>query len=69
MIDPGIFTGLLHDLGVKGIEVEELWGLDPDLIAQLEPVHALVFLFKWIGKGSNDMDGTFVEPDGNHYFA
>ncbi|GAA5992938.1 hypothetical protein JCM5350_007811 [Sporobolomyces pararoseus] len=67
--DPGIFTGILHDLGVKGLEVEELWGLDPDLLKQLEPVHALVFLFKWVGGSTEKMDGAFVEPDGNHYFA
>lgn len=68
-LDPGIFTGILHDLGVKGLEVEELWGLDPDLLKQLEPVHALVFLFKWVGGSTEKMDGSFVEPDGNHYFA
>lgn len=67
--DPGIFTGLLHDLGVKGLEVEELWGLDSDLLKQLSPVHALVFLFKWVGGSTEGMDGTFAEPPGDHYFA
>ncbi|GAA5847678.1 hypothetical protein JCM3766R1_002446 [Sporobolomyces carnicolor] len=69
--DPGIFTGLLHDLGVEGLEVEELWGLDPDLLRQLEPVRALVFLFKWTSHSSEKMDGSFVEPnpDADHYFA
>ncbi|GAA5926250.1 uncharacterized protein JCM15063_000226 [Sporobolomyces koalae] len=67
--DPGIFTGLLHDLGVRGLEVEELWGLDADLLAQLAPVHALIFLFKWIGGGNDKMDGAFDEPEGQHYFA
>ncbi|GAA6064723.1 hypothetical protein JCM10212_005846 [Sporobolomyces blumeae] len=67
--DPGVFTGLLHDLGVTGLEVEELWGLDQDLLKQLEPVHALVFLFKWIGHGTETMDGSFVTPSRPHYFA
>ncbi|GAA5886865.1 hypothetical protein JCM16303_006739 [Sporobolomyces ruberrimus] len=67
--DPGIFTGLLHDLGVKGLEVEELYSLDPSLLSQLSPVHALVFLFKWVGGSTDKMDGTFFEPEGTHYFA
>ncbi|GAA5897676.1 ubiquitin carboxyl-terminal hydrolase [Sporobolomyces salmoneus] len=67
--DPGIFTGLLHDLGVKGLEVEELWGLDAELLKQLEPVHALVFLFKWVGGATDKMDGTFVEAEEGTYFA
>ncbi|GAA6025491.1 hypothetical protein JCM11491_002837, partial [Sporobolomyces phaffii] len=67
--DPGVFTGLLHDIGVKGLEVEELWGLDADLLKQLEPVHALVFLFKWVGGATDKMDGTFVDPAPGHYFA
>lgn len=34
--DPGVFTGLLHELGVKGLEVEELYGLDADLLRELQ---------------------------------
>lgn len=33
--DPGVFTGLLHELGVRGLEVEELWGLDQALLQEL----------------------------------
>lgn len=33
--DPGVFTRLLTDLGVKGLRVEELWGLDSGLLDQL----------------------------------
>ncbi|KAI5477221.1 ubiquitin carboxyl-terminal hydrolase L5 [Pseudohyphozyma bogoriensis] len=35
--DPGIFTGLLKELGVTGLEVEELWGLEqlPELSQQV----------------------------------
>jgi ubiquitin carboxyl-terminal hydrolase L5 len=34
--DPGIFTGLLKELGVKGLEVEELYGLEPELLQDLQ---------------------------------
>lgn len=37
--DPGVFTGILHELGVRGVQVEELWGLDADLLKELEYVH------------------------------
>ncbi|KAK4704083.1 hypothetical protein P7C70_g2128, partial [Phenoliferia sp. Uapishka_3] len=68
--DPGVFTGLLAELGVKGLEVSELWGLDAELLNDLKPVHALIFLFKWIGNGNaTKPDGTFETPDGPHYFA
>lgn len=33
--DPGIFTGLLKELGVKGLEVAELYGLEPELLEEL----------------------------------
>lgn len=34
-------TGILHDLGVQGVHVEELWGLDSDLLRDLEYVSFL----------------------------
>lgn len=65
--DPGVFTGLLKELGVTGLEVEELWGLD--MLPELSPVHALVFLFKWVGGGAEKPDGTPETPKVPHYFA
>ncbi|GAA5969478.1 hypothetical protein JCM11641_008129 [Rhodosporidiobolus odoratus] len=68
--DPGVFTGLLHELGVRGLEVEELWGLDESLLQELNPIHAFIFLFKWIGNAdAAKMDGELKEPDGSFYFA
>ncbi|KAM0751694.1 hypothetical protein T439DRAFT_300694 [Meredithblackwellia eburnea MCA 4105] len=68
--DPGVFTGLLQELGVEGLEVAELWGLDSALLQELYPVHALIFLFKWIGHGDPaTADGKQETPEVQHYFA
>lgn len=58
----------MRELGVKGLEVEELYGLDPDLLAALHPVKALVFLFKWIGGDIESMDGKLVTPEDPAFF-
>ena len=45
--DPGVFTSMLRDFGVSGVQVEELWSLDKTAYEHLKPVHALIFLFKY----------------------
>ncbi|SCV71353.1 BQ2448_2941 [Microbotryum intermedium] len=69
--DPGIMTGILHELGLKSLDVEELYALDPSLLNSFEPLHALIFLFKWIGpKEPSTSGGLYVEiPDEKGYFA
>ena len=43
--DPGLFTLLLEDFGVKSVQVEEIY----DLQKQMEgPVYGFIFLFRWI---------------------
>ncbi|VVC35564.1 Hypothetical protein CINCED_3A018516 [Cinara cedri] len=48
--DPGVFTGLIRELGVSGAQVEELWSLDTTMFNSIKPVHGLIFLFRWMGQ-------------------
>jgi len=57
--DPGVFTELIKGFGCRGVQVEEIWSLDPDSFATLKPVHGLIFLFKWAP--NTETEGTIVQ--------
>ena len=56
---------LLSTLGAKDLIVDDLYSLDADALSTLQPVHALIFLFKWVGNsderggGQGTFDDTF----------
>jgi len=53
--DPAVFSELLKTLGVPLI-VDDLYSLDSEVLAALQPLHALIFLFKWVG-GTDETGG------------
>ncbi|CAH0547192.1 unnamed protein product [Brassicogethes aeneus] len=57
--DPGVFTELIREFGVKGVQVEELWSLDGEQFESLKPIHGLIFLFKWTK--DDDTSGSVVQ--------
>ena len=44
--DPGLFTQLTEEFGVKNVEFTELFSLDDEFIHPINTVYGLVFLLK-----------------------
>ncbi|KAI0329220.1 ubiquitin-specific protease [Cubamyces sp. BRFM 1775] len=67
--DPGVFTELLKTLGVP-LVVDDLYSLDSEALAELQPLHALIFLFKWVGgESSEPSSGGQYDPEFPGFFA
>ncbi|TDH66658.1 uncharacterized protein CCR75_005160 [Bremia lactucae] len=68
--DPGVFNALIEDIGVQGVQVEELYTLDEQHIANLSPVYGLVFLFKYDSKHEEDGEAPVkVNEEEGLFFA
>ncbi|KAG5351871.1 Ubiquitin carboxyl-terminal hydrolase isozyme L5 [Termitomyces sp. J132] len=66
--DPSVFTELLKTLGVPLI-VDDLYSLDSETLASLEPLHALIFLFKWIPSSADTASAGQYDTDFPGFFA
>ncbi|KAF4664156.1 hypothetical protein FOL47_005270 [Perkinsus chesapeaki] len=68
--DPGVFTELCEDLGVKDVQFRELYSLDEETLkyeCANVPVYGLVFLFKWDKKMEDQRTPLIPPPDGMFY--
>jgi hypothetical protein len=46
--EPAFFNVMLKEMGVRGVKVHEVWGMDDNDMAMIpHPVHALIFLFRY----------------------
>nr|OQO31723.1 hypothetical protein B0A51_01071 [Rachicladosporium sp. CCFEE 5018] len=46
--EPAFFNIMLRDMGVSGVKIHEVMSLDDEMLATLpQPVHALIFLFRY----------------------
>lgn len=55
--EPAFFNVMLKDMGVHGVKINEVWSLDDNDLAILpQPVHALIFLFRYRETDKDDLE-------------
>lgn len=61
--DPGLFTLLVDDFGVKGVQVEEIY----DLSKTLEnSIYGFIFLFKWMERRGRRSKAANLDPNSSY---
>ena len=61
--DPGVFTELVENIGVKDVEFQEVFSLDTDSLRSLGNILGLVFLFKF-QEGKHQKEAMTYTPEG-----
>ncbi|KAI0880971.1 cysteine proteinase [Annulohypoxylon maeteangense] len=62
--EPGFFNAMLQELEAKDFKVQEVYGLDADILGFLpKPVHGLIFLFEYEGDNEPNDDSRGDCPD------
>jgi ubiquitin carboxyl-terminal hydrolase L5 len=65
--EPAFFNAMLKDMGVHGVKTSEVWSLDDNDLAILpQPVHALIFLFRY---RETDKDDLVIECPAEVWYA
>lgn len=65
--DPGVFSELICEMGVKDVQVHELYSLDKEAMEAVMPVHGLIFLFRW--RQEKDDRPTATDYNDEIFFA
>jgi ubiquitin carboxyl-terminal hydrolase L5 len=65
--DPGVFTELIKNIGVKGVQVDEIIDLDILEVGD-EPVYGLIFFFKYM-QNSGYKPNVLTDWDNDLFFA